>query len=157
MIFFPLKYPNSSALHISIHNFPLSEHKKYVIFTFQTWNYHFKLFNILTASKPYYDNQWTSTSSSTSSKRCRVENKFHEITHFCFQYFDVSVVLSFPLLYIVLHHLIFTNVYHCSLYRSSLHVHLEFSDEINYLRLAYSSVSYIFNVFIYSVLLCTEG
>lgn len=163
MIFFFLGNLRTPVLlHISIHKFPLQNIKISGVFTFQTWNYHFKLFNILTASKPYYNNWWTFTSSSIISMQVSQSGENIPWDHpfqksfLRFPYFDVTVVLSFPLLYIVLHHLIFTNVYHCSLYRSSLHVHPEFSDEINYLHLAHSSVSYIFNFLHYSML-CTGG
>jgi len=49
-----------------------------------------------------------------------------------FLVFDVTVVI-FPLLYKVLHHVIFTDVYHFNLYSSSLYIHPEFFDGINYL------------------------
>lgn len=58
------------------------------------------------------------------------------VSNIFFLVFDVTVLSAFPLLYNVLHHSIFTNVHHFNLYRSSLYIHPEFSDGINYLSLS---------------------
>ena len=160
-------------IHITI--FPLQSIKISSISPSRNWHYHPQLFNVPRASKCFkiaynwlllhllpvvtHTHRQTHTHTHTHTHihthMCRVGKIFNEITRF--KYFLLSFrcycTFAFPLLYKVLHHLIFTNVHHFSLYRSSLYIHPEFSDGINYLLSV--SLSHIFFCFLHYLTSCS--